>query len=150
MLIIFSIALFILRKFAWKPILNALKDREQSISSALNSAEEAKNEVWTCSMHPQIRMDHNDLASVLGGVALAGISAALFQRDEKEVRSGRQRAREPRGERGRQRERRASRADADRAEEGEARRGRDRQVGRRDRGFVLGPIARDGLGGRRR
>mgnify|MGYP001766910520 CR=1 FL=1 len=45
MLIIFSIALFILRKFAWKPILNALKDREQSISSALNSAEEAKKEV---------------------------------------------------------------------------------------------------------
>ena len=45
MLIIFSIALFILRKFAWKPILNALKDREQSISRALNSAEEAKKEV---------------------------------------------------------------------------------------------------------
>lgn len=45
MLIIFSIALFILRKFAWKPILNALKDREQSISSALSSAEEAKKEV---------------------------------------------------------------------------------------------------------
>ena len=45
MLIIFGITLFILRKFAWKPILNALKDREQSIASALNSAEEAKREV---------------------------------------------------------------------------------------------------------
>lgn len=45
MLIIFGIALFILRKFAWKPILNALKDREQSIASALNAAEEAKREV---------------------------------------------------------------------------------------------------------
>ncbi len=45
MLIIFGIALYILRKFAWKPILNALKDREQSIASALNSAEEAKREV---------------------------------------------------------------------------------------------------------
>ena len=45
MLIIFGIVLFILRKFAWKPILNALKDREDSISQALNSAEEAKKEV---------------------------------------------------------------------------------------------------------
>ena len=45
MLIIFGIAFFILRKFAWKPILNALKDREESIAQALNSAEEAKKEV---------------------------------------------------------------------------------------------------------
>lgn len=45
MLIIFGIVLFILRKFAWKPILNALKDREESISQALTSAEEAKKEV---------------------------------------------------------------------------------------------------------
>lgn len=45
MLIIFGIALFVLRKFAWKPILNALKEREQSIANALNSAEEAKREV---------------------------------------------------------------------------------------------------------
>ncbi len=45
MLIIFGIVLFVLRKFAWKPILNALKDREESIASALNSAEEAKREV---------------------------------------------------------------------------------------------------------
>lgn len=45
MLIIFGIVLFILRKFAWRPILNALKEREESISNALNSAEEAKREV---------------------------------------------------------------------------------------------------------
>ncbi len=45
MLIIFGIVLFILRKFAWKPILNALKDREESIAKALNSADEAKKEV---------------------------------------------------------------------------------------------------------
>ena len=45
MLFIFGIVLFILRKFAWKPILNALKDREESIANALNSAEEAKKEV---------------------------------------------------------------------------------------------------------
>jgi len=45
MLIIFGIVLFILKKFAWKPILNALKEREESIANALNSAEEAKKEV---------------------------------------------------------------------------------------------------------
>lgn len=45
MVIIFGIVLFILKKFAWKPILNALKEREESIATALNSAEEAKKEV---------------------------------------------------------------------------------------------------------
>jgi len=45
MLIIFGIVVFILRKFAWMPILSALKDREESIANALNSAEEAKKEV---------------------------------------------------------------------------------------------------------
>ncbi|MCD6355046.1 MAG: F0F1 ATP synthase subunit B [Prolixibacteraceae bacterium] len=45
MLIIFGIVLFILKKFAWKPILDALKEREESIANALNSAEQARKEV---------------------------------------------------------------------------------------------------------
>jgi len=45
MLITFGIVLFILRKFAWKPILNALREREESIATALNSAEIARKEV---------------------------------------------------------------------------------------------------------
>lgn len=45
MLIIFGIVLFILKKFAWAPILNALKEREESISEALNSADRARREV---------------------------------------------------------------------------------------------------------
>ena len=45
MVIIFGIVLFILKKFAWKPILNALKDREQSIADALSSADKARKEV---------------------------------------------------------------------------------------------------------
>ena len=45
MLIIFGIVLFILKKFAWGPILKALNDREQSISDALNSADIARKEV---------------------------------------------------------------------------------------------------------
>jgi F-type H+-transporting ATPase subunit b len=45
MVIIFGIVLYILGKFAWKPILNALKDREESIANALASADKAREEV---------------------------------------------------------------------------------------------------------
>jgi F-type H+-transporting ATPase subunit b len=45
MLVMFGIVLWILKKFAWKPILNALKDREISIKDALRSAETAKKEM---------------------------------------------------------------------------------------------------------
>ena len=40
----FLAVLFILAKFAWKPILQGLKDREASISDALNKAEQARAE----------------------------------------------------------------------------------------------------------
>lgn len=43
--IVFCILLFLLAKFAWKPILNAVKQREQSIEEALNKAEDAKKEM---------------------------------------------------------------------------------------------------------
>ena len=42
MLLAFSIVLVLLKKFAWKPILTALKDREDSIQSALDKADEAR------------------------------------------------------------------------------------------------------------
>ena len=45
MLVSFSLVLFLLKKFAWKPILNSLKERENSISEALNSAKRAKEEM---------------------------------------------------------------------------------------------------------
>jgi len=45
MVIIFGIALFFLGKFAWKPIIKALKDREKSIAEALSSSEKAKEEM---------------------------------------------------------------------------------------------------------
>ena len=62
MLIIFGIVLFILKKFAWKPILNALKEREESIANALNSAEEAKKEVAGLKADNEkiIVLHHND------------------------------------------------------------------------------------------
>lgn len=45
MLIAFSLVFIILKKFAWKPILNALKERESSIGEALQSAERARKEM---------------------------------------------------------------------------------------------------------
>ncbi len=45
MLLSFTIVLIILKKFAWKPILNSLKEREDSIADALQSAEKAKEEM---------------------------------------------------------------------------------------------------------
>jgi F-type H+-transporting ATPase subunit b len=41
----FLILLFILGKFAWKPILNAVNDRENSIKDALKEAEKARLEM---------------------------------------------------------------------------------------------------------
>lgn len=41
----FILLLVILRKFAWKPILSAIDDRERSIENALESAAKAKDEM---------------------------------------------------------------------------------------------------------
>lgn len=43
--ITFLILFFLLRKFAWKPILNSVHTREESIKNALASAEAAKREM---------------------------------------------------------------------------------------------------------
>ena len=43
--IIFIVLIFALRKFAWKPIVGTVNDREQSIKDALASAENAKKEM---------------------------------------------------------------------------------------------------------
>jgi F-type H+-transporting ATPase subunit b len=45
MTVTFGIVLFLLKKFAWKPILGIIKEREQSITQALESAEQAKREM---------------------------------------------------------------------------------------------------------
>lgn len=42
---IFLILLFLLAKFAWKPIIHSLRIREESIQDALDSAERAKEEM---------------------------------------------------------------------------------------------------------
>lgn len=43
--VLFLILIFLMVKFAWKPILNSLNDREEGIKNALDSAEKAKTEM---------------------------------------------------------------------------------------------------------
>ena len=43
--IIFTLLLIVLKKFAWKPILRAVDERNNSIEQALKSAEKAKKEM---------------------------------------------------------------------------------------------------------
>ena len=45
MTLAFGAILYILGKYAWKPIMKALKERESSIHDALNAAEKAKEEM---------------------------------------------------------------------------------------------------------
>lgn len=57
MTVTFGIVLFILSKFAWKPILSAIKEREQSIENALNSAQKAKDEMQKLQSENQRLLD---------------------------------------------------------------------------------------------
>lgn len=43
--LLFFALLFLLRKFAWKPILNAVNEREESIVNSLKAAERAREEM---------------------------------------------------------------------------------------------------------
>lgn len=45
MTLAFGIVLFVLAKYAWKPIMSALKEREESIESSLRAADKAKEEM---------------------------------------------------------------------------------------------------------
>ena len=43
--LIFIVLIFLLKKFAWKPILSSVEDREEGIRSALDEAKAAKEEM---------------------------------------------------------------------------------------------------------
>ena len=43
--IVFSLLLIVLKKYAWKPILNAVDERNKSIEEALKAADKAKKEM---------------------------------------------------------------------------------------------------------
>ena len=43
--LLFVVLIFVLKKYAWSPILSAVEDREEGIKNALKSAENAKEEM---------------------------------------------------------------------------------------------------------
>ena len=45
MTLAFLVVLFVLKKYAWKPIMNALKEREDSIEESLRTADRVKEEM---------------------------------------------------------------------------------------------------------
>ncbi len=53
--VLLLIIIFLLRKFAWKPILDALDNREEGIKNALESAEEARKSLL------ELETKNNDL-----------------------------------------------------------------------------------------
>ena len=54
--LVFLCLLFLLVKFAWKPILGAVNTREQNISSALELAEKTKEEMKKLGWEPSIKL----------------------------------------------------------------------------------------------
>ncbi len=52
--VVFLFLMVLLAKFAWKPILNAVKDREDSIREALQAADKAKEEMSALSAQNEV------------------------------------------------------------------------------------------------
>ncbi len=55
--LVFCILFFLLAKYAWKPILNAVKERETSIENALNLAEQTKREMAELSASNEVLLN---------------------------------------------------------------------------------------------
>lgn len=66
MILVFGLLMFLLKKFAWKPILTALHEREHSIDEALKSAEYAREQMAKLNsdneaMHKQAREERDQI-----------------------------------------------------------------------------------------
>jgi len=66
MCLVFGLLLFLLKKFAWKPILTALNERENSITEALKSAEHAREQMAKLqsdneALHKQAREERDQI-----------------------------------------------------------------------------------------
>ena len=55
--VVFTLLVLILRKFAWKPILNSVNDRNKKIEEALKAAEDARLEMTSLSENNEKIMD---------------------------------------------------------------------------------------------
>lgn len=76
MVISFGVVFFILAKFAWGPIMKGLKDRENSIDEALESAEAARKEM------ARLRADHEKIMQEARAERDSLIGEARKMRDE--------------------------------------------------------------------
>jgi F-type H+-transporting ATPase subunit b len=74
MTIVFAIVFFILAKYAWKPIVNALKEREKNISDSILSAENVRKEMSL------LKSENEEL------LAKAREERGQMMRDAKEIR----------------------------------------------------------------
>lgn len=74
MTIVFAIVFFILAKYAWKPIINSLKEREKNISDSILSAENVRKEM------AQLKSENEDL------LAKAREERAQMMKEAKETR----------------------------------------------------------------
>jgi F-type H+-transporting ATPase subunit b len=54
MIVVFSVVLFVLKKFAWPSILQALKDREQHIEDALRQADITQEEMRKLKLNNEV------------------------------------------------------------------------------------------------
>jgi F-type H+-transporting ATPase subunit b len=64
--VIFVLLILVLKKFAWKPILSAVDQRNESISNSLLAAEKARNEIASLTANneqiiAQAKLDRDDL-----------------------------------------------------------------------------------------
>ncbi len=60
-IILFIVLLLVLRRYAWKPILNAVNDREEGIKNALAEADKARQEMQN------INADNIDATIIMAG-----------------------------------------------------------------------------------
>lgn len=75
-LVAFVIVLFILKKFAWKPILNSLNERESNIAESIASAERVKQEM------AQMQAENQDLLAKAREERSAILKEASAARDK--------------------------------------------------------------------
>ena len=85
--LIFLMLLILLKKFAWKPIMNAVKEREEKIKGALESAEEVKQEMEKLKADNEViikeaRTERNKLLSEAREVKEKMIGDAKMQANE--------------------------------------------------------------------
>ena len=85
--IVFCTLLFLLAKFAWKPILNAVNEREKSISDALELAEKTREEMKSLKAEndkvlKQAKAERDEILKDAKSIAVSMIAEAKKQSKE--------------------------------------------------------------------